>query len=341
MRAWLQVLVVVTLLAATSFRSLGGSFEKAIEGASHDGVHELELVLTSRSQAGAGNFMGKAQRLIADVTHVLGGRGAPAPSALFDASSITWELGQRRALLFGGQRAVLMQVADPAVAAGVLDFSSFRKDSLGRLKRTMEAMNVIQYGSAEESQKLLTRLERMHRRVKGTTPGGNAYSAMNPDLQYWVLATLVDSALEVERRFVGRFDNADRAKYFESSKKLAHAFGLDDEHIPADYAAFERYMARRVADLQPTEQSKEVAAALFRPAVPLVPKFAFAPLEWVTRDMMPRVMARRYGFRGLNPIQKALVRGGQQLALLFSDTKLAVSQLHFSKLAVDRPRLRP
>ena len=59
----------------------------------------------------------------------------------------------------------------------------------------------------------------------GTTAEGEKYRA-NDELQYWVLATLVDTTFEVERRYVGEMRRADRERFFEESKLMAGAFGI-------------------------------------------------------------------------------------------------------------------
>src|SRR5262249_41310081 len=58
----------------------------------------------------------------------------------FAPGSAIWRVDREMALLLGGGRALLMQIAHPKIAAGVADHSRFANDPLGRLKQTMETM---------------------------------------------------------------------------------------------------------------------------------------------------------------------------------------------------------
>jgi len=49
--------------------------------------------------------------------------------------------------LLGGGPAVLLQVAHPLVAAGVVDYSDYRRNLWRRLLRTLRALYLIVYGS--------------------------------------------------------------------------------------------------------------------------------------------------------------------------------------------------
>jgi uncharacterized protein (DUF2236 family) len=49
--------------------------------------------------------------------------------------------------LLGGGPAVLLQVAHPLVAAGVVDYSDYRRTLWRRLLRTLRALYLIMYGS--------------------------------------------------------------------------------------------------------------------------------------------------------------------------------------------------
>ena len=48
--------------------------------------------------------------------------------------------------IFGGGRALLLEVAHPFVAAGVAEHSAYRTDPFGRLQRTLAAMQAITFG---------------------------------------------------------------------------------------------------------------------------------------------------------------------------------------------------
>lgn len=235
----------------------------------------------------------------------------PAAGAMWGADSLSWEYGSRWFNLVGGPRAAIMQTCDPKVAAGVTQYSTYRTDPFGRLERTMDAMLAISYGTPERREQVLFDLREMHRRVRGRTVGGAAYSALDPALMYWVLATLTDTVMEVDRRYIGRMRRADRERYYDESRQLADAFGIPERFVPEDLAEFRAYMADTLRSLRPDDDSREVARSLMQPGLKWVPDLAFVPLEWVTAELLPTPLRRRLWIEDLKPAQLAAVRSAQ------------------------------
>ncbi|MCZ7631772.1 MAG: DUF2236 domain-containing protein [Microthrixaceae bacterium] len=235
----------------------------------------------------------------------------PAKGALYDRSSLSWRLNSQALVLLGGPRAAILQVCDPGIAAGVVKYSRYRTDPLGRLEGTLEAMLGIAFGTPQRRSEVLDRLERVHTAVAGTLDDGTQYSALDRDRQFWVLATLTDTVIEVDRRYLGRMRSADRAAYYEESKAMATAFGIPDDLVPDDYEAFRDYFAERIATLEPTDDSREVAATLMRPRVPFVPGFAWLPFNLITIELMPSRMRDALGMRRLNTAESATLRAAQ------------------------------
>ena len=238
----------------------------------------------------------------------------PAPGALWGRSTWSWQLNSRWFVLLGGPRAAILQVADPGVGAGVAEYSSYRTDPLGRLQRTLESMLAIGFGPPEVRREVLARLERIHKGVTGTLEDGSPYSALDPELQYWVLATLVDTVLVVERRYVGELTEPDRERYFEESTAMAGAFGVPESIVPRNLGEFRAYMADRFASLEPSAASIDVASTLVRPDLPWVPGQAFVPLAWITTELLPSRLRSRLGIRDLTAAELAAVRGLQALS---------------------------
>ncbi len=237
-----------------------------------------------------------------------------AMSALYGPNSLTWQFSTRWTSLLGGQRALLMQVAHPSVAAGVADHSDFTSDPFGRLERTLDAMMAIGFGSADEREATLAGLEKAHQRVAGTTESGESYSALDPELQFWVHATLVDTVFCVERRYLHVLTRTERRNLYRESVQMAEAFGIPERHIPADLRAFRDYMGEMNSSLRPSEQSRAIAESVFKPGIRYIPDVALAPLNWITLEMLPRPLRERYGFGRLAPPQLAVVRAGQLTA---------------------------
>ena len=68
---------------------------------------------------------------------------------LFGPGSMHWKLYRTPGIILGGYRALLLQVAHPAVADGVRQFSDFKNDYLGRAERTFTNMIKIYFGDRQ------------------------------------------------------------------------------------------------------------------------------------------------------------------------------------------------
>src|SRR5436309_10343098 len=101
--------------------------------------------------------------------------GAMGDAGLFGPGSVTWRVNREGALLLGGGRALLLQVAHPLVAAGVAEHSNYREDPFGRLYRTLDTVTTIVFGTTDEAHEAAARLARVHERVKGTANDGTPY----------------------------------------------------------------------------------------------------------------------------------------------------------------------
>lgn len=221
---------------------------------------------------------------------------------LFGPESITWRVGREAVLLLGGGRALLMQVAHPLVAAGVADHSDFRADPLGRLRRTLDAVLTVAFGSSSEARAAARRVQRIHDGVRGSLAedGGRwaartPYAANDPELLLWVHATLVDTAVQVYERYVGPLSAEERARYYEESKVTARAFGVPKSVLPPTMDAFSAYLERTIAALTVTATARDIAASVLRPAVALVPSALFDALSVVTAGLLPERLRRDFG----------------------------------------------
>ncbi|MGH9003461.1 MAG: oxygenase MpaB family protein [Acidimicrobiia bacterium] len=233
--------------------------------------------------------------------------------ALYGPETITWRVNQEAVLLLGGPRALLLQLAEPAVAAGVAEHSGFEADPFGRLARTLEAMTAISFGSEARAQATLDRLAAVHARVRGTLPGGVAYRAEDPALQWWVLATLIDTVLRVERRYLGRLGSPERARYYDESRLMADAFGIPQAVVPPDLAAFVAYMKTAFATLEVTDTARALARQVLRPPVPLVGAPLADVVGLVTVDLLPPRLRTAYGL-AWDSRRRLVVRSSQAAA---------------------------
>lgn len=243
---------------------------------------------------------------------------SPAHGAMWDSNTWHWKLNSKWFVLIGGARAAILQTAHPKVAAGVVQYSHYKTDPVGRLERTMDSVLTLGFGTPERRASVFAELEQIHGNVKGRTRSGEAYSALDPRLMYWVLATLIDTVMVVEHRYIGRLTEADREKFFLESRPMATGFGIDDRFVPNNLAEFRDYMDHMYATLQPDEDSRDVANTLLRPKIKYVPDTVFVPLDWVTLELLPTTMRRGLGLRDLSPVELGAVRSGQRASRMMS-----------------------
>ncbi len=253
------------------------------------------------------------------------GRTVDPAANLFEPDSVTWRVTREGALLLGGGRALLLQVAHPLVAAGVAAHSDFQSDPLKRLWRTLELTLTIAFANAGTALGAVRAIERVHARVRGTLaadvgrfPRGTPYDANDPQLLFWVHATLLDTALLVYERFVERLTSRARAAYYEESKITARLFGVPQQLIPDGLGEFRDYMNHMIRGntLTVDATSKAIATAVLRPRTPLGLKEAMAPARFLTVALLPPTVRARYGFswnRTQQAAADALARGSRML----------------------------
>lgn len=223
---------------------------------------------------------------------------------LFAPDSITRRVHHEAALLLGGGRALMMQIAHPLVAEGVARFSNFRKDPLGRLWRTLELTLTVSFRSAAEAVAAVNAIDRAHARVHGELservgpfPAGTRFDGLDPDLMFWVHATLVDSAMLVYERFVAPLTAAEKTAYYEESKVTARMMGIDEARIPRTLTEFRKYMREmlRSDTLSVGTAGRDVANAVLYPSRPAGLSPALLPARLLTFEILPPVLRERFG----------------------------------------------
>src|SRR3979411_1403988 len=105
----------------------------------------------------------------------------PTPDpGLFGPESVTWRVMREPLLILGGGRALLMQAAHPLVAQGAIDHSTYRRDPLGRLQRTITWVTAVTFGTTAEAREASRLVNRLHQRVGGDLPRGHATARLAP-----------------------------------------------------------------------------------------------------------------------------------------------------------------
>lgn len=233
---------------------------------------------------------------------------------LFSPDMMIWRVDREMALLLGGGRALLMQLAHPKIAAGVAQASRFQEDPLGRLARTMTTMWSIVFDDAAGSDAALRRVRGLHRRVRGfigegePLPDRTGFAALDPELLFWVHATLVDSALVTYDRFVKPLSPSERAQYYVETRTLAAAFGLAESDIPASLQGFNAYLARMLSDgtIAVGPRATALARDILHPRVPVL-RPAGPLFRFLTAGMLSADLRTAYGF-SWSPAKEAALK---------------------------------
>jgi uncharacterized protein (DUF2236 family) len=199
-------------------------------------------------------------------------------------------VNREMALLLGGGRALLMQLAHPAVAAAVDEHSDFRERPLQRLQRTLGLSFQLAFGTRAQAEAAARRINSRHRSVRG-----QGYQALDPDLLLWVHATLVDSSLAVYSTFVRRLSREEMAAYQRESLVTARLLGVPSDRLPAGLDQFEEYMRHMIeAELSVDERARRLARRVLAPPVRWLPAQAGFPLSAITAGLLPEQLRRAY-----------------------------------------------
>jgi uncharacterized protein (DUF2236 family) len=253
--------------------------------------------------------------------------------------------------LLGGGPAVLMQVAHPLVATGVVDHSDYRNDLWRRLLRTLRALYLITYGSKEEAERAGEAVEAVHRRVRGRTsrplgpfPAGTPYSAFDPQLMLWVHATLVECSLGAYHRFVTRLSTDDQESYYREMALVARIFGTPADVIPATLADFRAYLDAQLAgrEICVTEPARDVADVILRARRLPAPLRLIRPAHRLsTAALLPPRLRHEYALGWSPPRAVALAAAAHGIKLAAAPLFLVAERVSPTPVASAPLRVQP
>ena len=150
----------------------------------------------------------------------------PGEPALIAPDSISWRVFKNPISLFiGGVSAVLLELAEPRVRSGVWNHTSFRTDPVRRLRRTGLAAMITVYGPQSQAEAMIARVRRLHSRIAGQTPSGEAYRADEPELLNWVHATAAFGFVEAYNRFAHPLTEAEVSCFYSEGEHTACLYG--------------------------------------------------------------------------------------------------------------------
>ncbi len=165
-------------------------------------------------------------------------------------------------LLAGGLRALLLQLAHPAVGHGVARHSDFAADPLGRLWSTLRFVYVAGAGESGLVARTARAVGAAHRPVVSAVDEPVAYDARDPALQLWVAATIHDTALRIAEAVWGPLPAPLADELLARNGRIATVLGLPAGEWPADRAAFDAAFAEASTALRWDDDTLAVVDAL-------------------------------------------------------------------------------
>ncbi|UQA91813.1 oxygenase MpaB family protein [Streptomyces halobius] len=232
-----------------------------------------------------------------DANSVRNGPQPPAPGG------VLWSLvGDIRTLLTL-PAALTMQVAHPAVGAGVDEHSVFRTDPWGRGERSLVSLQQWVYGgedAAEEGR----RLRRLHKTIQGTDAHGRTYHALTPAHYAWVHATGYP-VFRHGQRYLGRpFTEAQERQLYAEWLQVGRVLGINDRDMPQTIEEFWPYYRKMLDnEIEETAVVRELIST-DRPVPPpdRGPRWLRLLLRFAWPVILPRFLRfRRFVTIGLMP----------------------------------------
>jgi uncharacterized protein (DUF2236 family) len=191
-------------------------------------------------------------------------------------------------LIAGGARAILLQVADSAVAVGVARHSDFAHRPVERLRNTLTFAYAVVLGAPEDATRATAFVNRAH------VPVDRAEDAA---LQLWVAATLYETATRVHDRVFGPCPDDLADELYRAYAALGTSLQMPADLWPTDRAAFAEYWEGRVASLRVTDDARQISHDLFAPVTAPAWLRAGLPLgRLLTIDLLPTSIRKSYGF---------------------------------------------
>ncbi|GAA4685850.1 oxygenase MpaB family protein [Frondihabitans cladoniiphilus] len=201
-------------------------------------------------------------------------------------------------ILAGAGRAILLQLASPAVGYGVARHSDFASNPMGRLHGTLMYVYAVMAGTPSDRAAASTYVTRMHGPVHGPGDGdapAPPYDANDPGLQLWVAATLYDTAITVHDRVLGRLPEADADAAYSRYASLGSALRMPRDLWPSDRAAFRRYWQETVETLSVDDVVRAQADALWRATeAPLWVRSLMPLMRFLTAGLLPERVRAEY-----------------------------------------------
>ena len=234
---------------------------------------------------------------------------------LVGPGSMSWQVFSNPiSLTIGGIAAVLLELGEPKVRAGVWEHSSFRRAPRERMRRTGLGAMITVFGPVSLVQSYTARVNAIHAQVTGVTETGEAYRADDPELLRWVQATAAFGFLEAYATYVRPVSAVERNAFYAEAVAGARCFGVTEPpSSEADCLALFEAMAPQLGPSAVLDEFLAIvrSAAILpwaaRPLQPLIVRAAIA--------LLPSEIAACIGLRSsLSGAERLLLRSLARVA---------------------------
>ncbi len=207
------------------------------------------------------------------------------------------DIGAESVLLAGAGRAILLQIANPAVGHGVAEHSDFAARPLERFRATVTYVYAVVYGTEDQVAAVRRAVNRAHAAVRRKPgDGADGYSAFDVQAQLWVVATLYDTAVTVYEKVYGRLDDETADLMYRDYAKIGTVLQLPADLWPADRAAFKAYWDAHLQKLELDPVTAGVARdLLYPPAGPLWLRLSMPLIRFITAGLLPDHLRAGFG----------------------------------------------
>jgi uncharacterized protein (DUF2236 family) len=195
--------------------------------------------------------------------------------------------GDIRSFLMTG-RVFLLQVAHPAVGAGVWEHSQFRTDPWSRLREIDRSGVQFALSGRAASRQEGKRLRYLHRDIQGVDSKGRAYHALDPQVYGWVHTVFLESIVSMYKLYGTPLTRAEEEQLFIEWRQGGRMFGLKDRDMPATLDDYWAYYAHMIET--ELEYNDVVAHMLESPTPPRPPALARMP-KWLWKQSWKPIAA--------------------------------------------------
>jgi uncharacterized protein (DUF2236 family) len=234
------------------------------------------------------------------------------------ATSMLRRVQEEKAVgLFYGQRALCIGALNTRAYVGTSEHTHQKDTPFKRLAHTGVMFERVMFGSRAEADAALNAVAGMHRRVNGALPqsegpfpAGTRYSAYDPDLMWWTVAVMLDSAVWFYEHLVRGMSAPEREHLYADYVRFAELFGMPRDAAPADYRAFRAWFDAEIASdrMHLTDEGRYIGyASAFQIPMPPSRRPAKEVHDLLMLNSLPDVVRRHYRLE-ISPAQRLAAR---------------------------------